>query len=189
MHNNPGFLILLLCLLGLQAGAQQAYSAGNGHSHNDYNQKIPFLQAYYAGMGSVEADVFLRNGKLMVAHEQDAINPLNTLDKLYLQPIAELMAKNRGRIDADTGRRLQLLVDIKEEYADVIPELINELKLAGRPDIRVIAGGVIPPADYEALRAAGVGAIFGPGTNILAAAEEMLRMLGHNMPPRGVAAG
>jgi methylmalonyl-CoA mutase len=63
------------------------------------------------------------------------------------------------------------------------PELVNHLKSAGRGDIRVIAGGVIPPQDYDFLRSKGIGAIFGPGTNIVTAALEVLRMLGHNMPP------
>jgi methylmalonyl-CoA mutase len=42
---------------------------------------------------------------------------------------------------------------------------------------------VIPAQDYQTLRDAGVQAIFGPGTNLIAAAEEVLRLLGHNMPP------
>jgi methylmalonyl-CoA mutase len=68
-------------------------------------------------------------------------------------------------------------------HKTLIPELIRELQDAGRADIKVIAGGVIPAQDYEFLRAAGVQAIFGPGTNLVKAAEEVLRLLGHNMPP------
>ncbi|NML05940.1 methylmalonyl-CoA mutase [Sphingomonas sp. G-3-2-10] len=68
-------------------------------------------------------------------------------------------------------------------HKTLIPELIRELKEAGRADIKVIAGGVIPAQDYEFLREAGVQAIFGPGTNLVKAAEEVLRLLGHNMPP------
>jgi methylmalonyl-CoA mutase len=60
------------------------------------------------------------------------------------------------------------------------------LKAAGRGDIRVIAGGVIPAQDYDFLRAAGTAAIFGPGTNIVASAAELLRLLGHNLPPEGI---
>ena len=68
-------------------------------------------------------------------------------------------------------------------HKTLIPELIRELQDAGRADIKVIAGGVIPAQDYEFLREAGVQAIFGPGTNLVKAAEEVLRLLGHNMPP------
>jgi methylmalonyl-CoA mutase len=68
-------------------------------------------------------------------------------------------------------------------HKTLIPELIGHLRDAGRADIKVIAGGVIPAQDYQALRDAGVQAIFGPGTNLIRAAEEVLRLLGHNMPP------
>jgi len=70
-------------------------------------------------------------------------------------------------------------------HKTLIPELIDHLREAGRADIKVIAGGVIPAQDYQALRDAGVQAIFGPGTNLVEAAEEVLRLLGHNMPPEG----
>ena len=69
-------------------------------------------------------------------------------------------------------------------HKTLIPELIGHLRDAGRADIKVIAGGVIPAQDYQTLRDAGVQAIFGPGTNLIAAAEEVLRLLGHNMPPQ-----
>jgi methylmalonyl-CoA mutase len=45
---------------------------------------------------------------------------------------------------------------------------------------------VIPAQDYQILREAGVQAIFGPGTNLVVAAEEVLRLLGHNMPPESI---
>ncbi|UZK67031.1 methylmalonyl-CoA mutase [Sphingomonas sp. M1-B02] len=73
-------------------------------------------------------------------------------------------------------------------HKTLIPELIRALHDAGRADIKVIAGGVIPARDYEFLREAGVQAIFGPGTNLVQAAEEVLRLLGHNMAPVGEAA-
>lgn len=59
-------------------------------------------------------------------------------------------------------------------HKTLIPQLIAELKRLGREDIMVIAGGVIPPADYEFLRNAGAAAIFGPGTVIAKAAQEIL---------------
>jgi methylmalonyl-CoA mutase len=68
-------------------------------------------------------------------------------------------------------------------HKTLIPELVAALKEAGRADIKVVAGGVIPPQDYAMLREAGVQAIFGPGTNLADAADEVLRLLGHNKPP------
>ncbi len=73
-------------------------------------------------------------------------------------------------------------------HRTLIPEMIDALKDLGRADIKVVAGGVIPPQDYAALRAAGVQAIFGPGTNLADAADEVLRLLGHNRPPMDEAA-
>ena len=73
-------------------------------------------------------------------------------------------------------------------HKTLIPELIDALKEAGRADIKVVAGGVIPPQDYAMLRKAGVQAIFGPGTNLADAADEVLRLLGHNKPPLNEAA-
>ncbi|MGW8121633.1 methylmalonyl-CoA mutase [Roseivirga echinicomitans] len=62
-------------------------------------------------------------------------------------------------------------------HKTLIPQLIAELKRLGREDIMVIAGGVIPPADYDFLTKAGAVAIFGPGTVIAKAAQEILLKL------------
>jgi methylmalonyl-CoA mutase len=68
-------------------------------------------------------------------------------------------------------------------HKTLIPDLIDLLRQHGRADIKVIAGGVIPPQDYDYLRDAGVQGIYGPGSNVLDAAEDVLRLLGHNLPP------
>ena len=68
-------------------------------------------------------------------------------------------------------------------HKTLIPELINLLKDAGSSDIKVVAGGVIPPQDYDFLREAGVQGIYGPGSNVVECGADMLRLLGHNMPP------
>ena len=73
-------------------------------------------------------------------------------------------------------------------HKTLIPELINLLKEAGRGDIKIFAGGVIPPKDYEFLRNSGVVGIYGPGSNIVECAADILRLLGHNMPPEEEAA-
>ena len=70
-------------------------------------------------------------------------------------------------------------------HKTLIPELIALLKEAGRSDIKVVAGGVIPPQDYDFLRDAGVQGIYGPGSNVVECGADMLRLLGHNMPPAG----
>jgi methylmalonyl-CoA mutase len=62
-------------------------------------------------------------------------------------------------------------------HLTLVPELRDALAKLGRPDIRVVVGGVIPPGDHDALRAAGASAIFGPGTVIARAAGELLALL------------
>ncbi len=62
-------------------------------------------------------------------------------------------------------------------HTTLVPALIAALAAANGAHIRIALGGVIPPQDYAALKEAGVGAIFGPGTNILAAAAEILKLI------------
>ncbi|MDZ7675225.1 MAG: methylmalonyl-CoA mutase [Acidimicrobiales bacterium] len=62
-------------------------------------------------------------------------------------------------------------------HKTLVPRLIEELGTAGADDVIVICGGVIPPQDYDFLRDAGVSAVFGPGTNILEAADRVLDLL------------
>jgi len=72
-------------------------------------------------------------------------------------------------------------------HKTLVPDLIQLLRDADRGDIKVVVGGVIPPQDYEFLREAGVQGIYGPGSNVVECAADVLRLLGHNMPPAGEA--
>ncbi|MGB7434100.1 MAG: methylmalonyl-CoA mutase [Candidatus Acidiferrum sp.] len=62
-------------------------------------------------------------------------------------------------------------------HMTLVPQVIQELKRLGRPDILVVVGGVIPPQDFQNLRQAGVGGVFGPGTRIPLSAQEVLHAL------------
>jgi methylmalonyl-CoA mutase len=62
-------------------------------------------------------------------------------------------------------------------HKTLVPQLIEELKKLGRPDIMVVAGGVIPPRDYDFLYESGVAGVFGPGTVISKCAREILEKL------------
>jgi methylmalonyl-CoA mutase len=70
----------------------------------------------------------------------------------------------------------------------LIPELIERLRAEGASDILVVAGGIIPPKDYDDLHRAGVHAIFGPGTPVLDAAEAVLDLLEHHWNVENAAA-
>jgi len=67
-------------------------------------------------------------------------------------------------------------------HKTLVPELIGALAQMGRPDIRVVVGGVIPRQDYDFLYEAGVAGIYGPGTRISDAAIEILEILQGGTP-------
>jgi alkaline phosphatase len=114
-------IIVVVVTKTLSASAQIPYTPLSAHSHNDYLQTMPFFHAYKAGFGAIEADIFMVNGTLLVAHDAKHLNPANTFKKLYLDPIKAALKK-------DTSRRLTLLIDLKQDYWYLMPELIMDLK-------------------------------------------------------------
>ncbi|WP_432571549.1 phosphatidylinositol-specific phospholipase C/glycerophosphodiester phosphodiesterase family protein [Kineococcus sp. SYSU DK005] len=84
------------------------------HAHNDYEHERPLLDALDHGFTSVEADVYLVDGQLLVAHDPWDLDPARTLQSLYLDPLAWFTEHHRGSVFGD-GRPVQLLIDIKTE--------------------------------------------------------------------------
>ena len=130
------------------------YNVGNAHSHNDYQQKVPFWQAYYANFGSIEADVFLIEGKLWVAHSEKELSPDRTLEGLYLDNISKQIKKNKGNIYSYVNKKLQLLIDIKQDYQTSLKALITTLEkypeITGNSGVKiVITGGRPKPEDFK----------------------------------------
>ncbi|HEX4350794.1 MAG TPA: hypothetical protein VH251_10415, partial [Verrucomicrobiae bacterium] len=72
----------------------------HAHAHNDYEHTRPLFDALDHGFCSVEADIFLVNGQLLVAHRLNQTSPKRTLQALYLDPLRERMGKNHGRVYA-----------------------------------------------------------------------------------------
>ena len=81
------------------------------HSHNDYCRRAPFWQAYAQQVYSIEADVFLHDGKLLVGHEVEDLSPGMTFEALYVEPLVTLFGRNGGRAWKDSGEHLQLMVE------------------------------------------------------------------------------
>ncbi|MFC3561501.1 alkaline phosphatase [Pedobacter jamesrossensis] len=156
MVKKTKFIWLLFIGFGIQSvSAQQKLTANNGHSHNDYKQQIPLLEAYYAGMGSIEADVFYRDGELFVAHESKEIESGKTLKKLYLEPLVAFFKENGNHAYSNPQLKLQLVIDIKDDYQNVLATLLKQLKdyeLVFDHDknpsaIKLLVSGNIPPVD------------------------------------------
>jgi hypothetical protein len=87
----------------------------HAHAHNDYEHDRPLADALSFGFTSVEADVWLVDGELRVAHDLDEARPGVTLQSLYLDPLAERFARHGGSVYRGWDGSLQLLIDIKSD--------------------------------------------------------------------------
>jgi hypothetical protein len=109
--------LLLTCLAllaSMQAGAQSPLD--RAHAHNDYEHSRPLLDALDRGYGSVEVDIHLVNGALLVAHDRDSVRADRTLESLYFAPLRSYIAARGGRVYPDRPP-LTLLIDVKS-HAD-----------------------------------------------------------------------
>lgn len=85
------------------------------HAHNDYEHRRPLQDALDRGFASVEADVWLIDGELRVAHDIVAAKPGVTLESLYLGPLQDRVKTNEGSVYRTGKAEFQLLVDIKSD--------------------------------------------------------------------------
>lgn len=106
------FPALFLLMLSMPAGAQTPL--WRAHAHNDYVHDRPLLDALDRGIGSVEVDVHLVDGQLLVAHDLEDVDPEKTIGSLYLDPLQQWIKERGGQV-YDTPGSLILLVDIKSE--------------------------------------------------------------------------
>ncbi|GAA5153685.1 hypothetical protein GCM10023340_36070 [Nocardioides marinquilinus] len=106
----------------------QATALPAAHAHNDYEHARPLRDAIEQGFTSVEADVWLVDGELLVAHDLEDVVPGRTLESLYLSPLEGLAAMNRGPVIAGHRRPLQLLVDVKSEASATYAALDRVLR-------------------------------------------------------------
>jgi hypothetical protein len=96
------------------AKAADVSPLANAHAHNDYGHKRPLFDALDHGFCSVEADIFLVDGSLLVAHNLKDVKPEKTLEALYLDPLLARVRENGGRVYRD-GPPCMLLIDIKAD--------------------------------------------------------------------------
>ncbi|AEV97737.1 hypothetical protein A4D02_16155 [Niastella koreensis] len=121
-------VLFLIFFPYLHVLAQPAvYTTANCHSHNDYQQSAPFFNAYNLEYGSMEADVYLNENELYVAHTLKDVELNRTFESMYLTPLSEMIRKNGGNVYADSSRKLVLLLDVKREAVASINRLIELL--------------------------------------------------------------
>ncbi|MEG1672084.1 MAG: alkaline phosphatase [Alistipes sp.] len=125
------------------------------HSHNDYAQQVPFYQAYAQQVYSIEADVFLKDGQLLVGHDLEDLREDASFEKLYIEPIATLFERNDGRPWRGSENLLQLMIEVKSETAPTMDAVVA--MLAKHPQIfdpakniyavRIAITGRVPEAE------------------------------------------
>lgn len=147
---NAAAVVLLLAWAATAApAAPTTRPLPRAHAHNDYQHRRPLVDALDAGFCSVEADVHLVGGKLLVAHDALGLRPGRTLEALYLEPLRQRVAANGGKVHAGPGApaTLTLLVDLKTE-AEVTYAALREVLKGYGPlitrweDGREVAGPV-----------------------------------------------
>jgi alkaline phosphatase len=120
-------LIFLVC--SLTAGIALGQSSQTMiFAHNDYEKSIPFFDAYSQGADFIEADIFLHEGRLVVAHTRSEINLDRTLDSLYLKPLQQKVHKNKGSAYPGNNKPLHLMFDLKSKGVPALTKLVTELE-------------------------------------------------------------
>jgi len=149
---DKSLVIAIACMLLVSTRAHAQSPLDHAHAHNDYQHARPLLDALDRGFGSVEADIFLVDGALLVAHARDSVRADRTLESLYLAPLRAWIGARGGYVYA--GRPpLTLLIDVKSHsestwvalepllrrYDDVIASWHGD-SMTTRPVVAVISG-------------------------------------------------
>jgi hypothetical protein len=134
-----GHLLLILLFLCSSDTNAQTFSLPNAYAHNDYRHKRPLLDALENGFTYVEADIYLRNEKLIVAHILPCFKKKRTLEELYFKPLLTYVAENDEKEERVSNFPLTLIIDIKsdgdktyqkllvllEKYKCILSEYVN----------------------------------------------------------------
>jgi len=123
--------------------AVAASPLAQAHAHNDYLHERPLLDALDHGFTSVEADIFLVDGKLLVAHTERELKSARTLESLYLEPLRQRVRAHGGSVYPGGGP-FHLLVDIKSDgettYAALAKVLAEYADL-----VSAVRDGIVEP--------------------------------------------
>lgn len=130
--DSSAILLAALFLLSASVGSTAATPTDvpvqpRAHAHNDYEHPRPLLDALDQGFGSAEADIYLVDGALLVAHDRPQVKPERTLDALYLKPLQARVRANGGRVHRG-GPSFSLLVDFKGDADATYAQLRRALQ-------------------------------------------------------------
>jgi hypothetical protein len=125
----------------------QSITLANAFAHNDYRHKHPLLDAEKNGYTHIEADVFLHDNKLVVAHINPFFKGKRTLENLYLKPLFEQVSNNYGQVYEGYDKPVTLMIDIKTDAKKTYAEISKVLEkyrpmLSSYEDGKVTYGAV-----------------------------------------------
>ena len=150
--SSLALVVLQLAATALGQKAALPVALPQAHAHNDYRHARPLLDALDHGFSSVEADIFLVDGQLLVGHGRSELRPTRTLEALYLDPLRRRIREYDGRVYPDCPT-FTLLIDIKTDgirtyaalskvlarYSDVLAGFRDGKQRAG-PVTAIISG-------------------------------------------------
>jgi alkaline phosphatase len=120
--------IAVIAFSFLSFAEAQTYTSSRIFAHNDYAQSAPFYTAYDMHVGFIEADVFLVDSELLVAHHKHEIQKEKTLALLYLKPLLDAVKRNNGFVYQDPAQTLTLMIDLKTEGVPTLRALTDHLE-------------------------------------------------------------
>jgi hypothetical protein len=124
--------IAVLAWVPSTSSAETQRSGASGleraHAHNDYEHDRPLFDALSHDFKSVEADIWLVDGELLVAHDREDVQPGLTLESLYLDPLRKTVKRNRGSVYEGDPDYFTLLIDIKSDAVPTYLALHKELR-------------------------------------------------------------
>lgn len=123
-----------------------AIPLAKAHAHNDYEHARPLLDALDHGFTSVEADVWLEDGELLVAHDKADVRSDRTLKSLYLEPLKEIVKNNKGSVYPGYHHEFILWIDIKSEGDATYQEIHEQLSQYSHMLTKFVPAGVKPGA-------------------------------------------
>ncbi|MDD2436378.1 MAG: phosphatidylinositol-specific phospholipase C/glycerophosphodiester phosphodiesterase family protein [Massilibacteroides sp.] len=119
-------IFFFLVLAGFNVQAQQVHY--NAFSHNDYWRNRPLFDALDYGFNCVEADLWLIDGELYVAHDRPEPKMSIVFSNLYLKPLIARIQKNGGKVYLSGDRPFYLMIDCKTNGEEMYPLLKRQLE-------------------------------------------------------------
>jgi Glycerophosphoryl diester phosphodiesterase family len=125
---------------------QEVVPLTKAHAHNDYEHNRPLYDALDHGFTSVESDVWLVDGELLVAHDKEDVNHDRTLESLYLEPLLDEVKENGRSVYPGYEHEFILWIDIKSQGVETYQAIHKELRKYQKMLTRYTTVGVKPGA-------------------------------------------